>query len=290
MSREAWHDLSVQISRQRPRCVLDPLLCLSRRGVALIRRLAPRAELWLAPAFLAILDGWEFYYEQPELLTQSLPMQEHGGAYDQEEFREALHAWIKLREDLGRGQGQLFWAGDNLHESSLASDVEGSVLQHWERLAQGLELRLPKGLHGGPLAAAFLDTVAFAAALDRTVLLTLREPHKPTGLRRAPRLEPTLCHNLGLWGLPCRRLRVEDDFVQYERVLLVRLFVEAGLASFLWSGLPLAVAHFFVPGFVGGDGEPDLLREREPRPVKGVWEDARVFWYFLSVEDEDAAP
>src|ERR1700741_2736268 len=117
MSREAWQDLSVQISRRRLRCVLDPLACLSRHGVALIRRLAPRAELWLTPAFLRILDGWGLYYDKPHLLTRHLHMQEHGGAYDEEEFREALHAWIKLRDDLGHGQGQLFWAGDNLHES-----------------------------------------------------------------------------------------------------------------------------------------------------------------------------
>ena len=67
------------------------------------------------------------------------------------------------------------------------------------------------------------------------------------------------------------------------------LFVEAGIASFLWSGLPLVVAHLFVPGFVGGDSEPDFLGEREPRPVKGVWEGAGVFWYYLNVEGEDGA-
>jgi hypothetical protein len=289
MGREGWQDLSVQISRRRERFVLDPLLCLSRHGVALIRRLAPRAELWLPPAFLGILDGWEYYYDQPESLTKSLPMQKHGGAYNEDEFREALHAWLRLREDLGHGQGQLFWAGDNLHESSLAPDVEGALLQHWEHLAQGLEHRLPEGLREGPLAAALPDTVALVAALDHAVLLTLREPHDPKGLQKAPKLEPTVCHNIGHWGLPCRRLRVDDDFVQYERALLVRLFVEAGIASFLWSGMPLVVAHVFVPGFVGGDGEPDLLSEGEPRPVKGVWEGACVFWYFLSVEDEDGA-
>jgi hypothetical protein len=255
----------------------------------LIRRLAPCAELWLAPAFLAILDGWEFYYDQPELLTRSLPMHEQGGAYSEEEFREALHAWVKLREDLGHGQNQLFWAGDNLHESALAPDVEGTVLQHWEHLAQGLEQLLPKDLHGGPLAAAFPDTVALVAALDHAVLLTLREPPAPTGLRKAPELAPTICHNLGRWGLPCKRLRVEDEFVQLERTVLVRLFVEAGITSFLWSGLPLVVAHLFVPGFVGGDSDPDFLGEREPRPVKGVWEGAGVFWYCLSVEGENGA-
>jgi hypothetical protein len=284
MSREAWQDLSVQISRRRLRCVLDPLLCLSRRGVALIRRLAPRAELWLAPAFLGILDSWDFYYEKPELLTRSLSMQEHGGAYHEDEFREALHAWIKLRDDLGHGQ--LFWAGDNLHESSLAPDVEGTTLQHFEHLAQGLEQLLPEDLRGAPLAAAFPDTVALVAALDRAVLLTLREPHAV--LRQPPKLEPTICHNLGRWGLPCKRLWVDDDFVQHERALVVRLFVEAGISSFLWSGLPLVVAHLFVPGFVG-DVEPDFPGESEPRPVKGVWEDASVFWYSLSAEDHYGA-
>ena len=286
MSREAWQDLSVQISRRRLRCVLDPLLCLSRRGVALIRRLAPSAELWLAPTFLGILDSWDFYYDQPELLTRSLSMQQHGGAYHQEEFREALRAWIKLRDELG--QGQLFWAGDNLHESSLASEVDGAMLRHFEHLAQALEQLLPEDLRGAPLAAAFPDTVALVAALDHAVLLTLREPHADPGLSGRPKLDPTICHNLGRWGLPCKRLRVDDDFVQYERSLLVRLFVEAGISSFLWSELPLVVAHLFVPGFVG-DVAPEFPGECEPRPVKGIWEDARVFWYGLSAEDHYGA-
>jgi hypothetical protein len=286
MSREAWQDLSVQISRRRLRCVLDPLLCLSRRGVALIRRLAPCAELWLAPEFLSILDSSNFYYDKPELLTRSLSMQEHGGAYREDEFREALHAWIRLRDDLGNGQ--LYWAGDNLHESALAPDVEGTMLQHFVRLAEGLGGLLPEDLRGAPLAAAFPDTVALVAALDHAVLLTLREPHVEAGLRPRPKLDPTICHNLGRWGLPCKRLRVDDDFVQYERALLVRLFVEAGISSFLWSGLPLVVAHLFVPGFVG-DLEPDFPGEGEPRPVKGIWEDARVFWYSLNAEDHHGA-
>ncbi|SRR5579883_573420 len=286
MSREAWQDLSVQISRRRLRCVLDPLLCLSRRGVALIRRLAPCAELWLAPAFLGILDSWDLYYDEPELLIGALSMQEHGGAYREDEFREALGAWIKLRDD--PGHGQLYWAGDNLHESSLAPDVEATMLQHFEHLAQGLEHLLPKDLRGAPLAAAFPDTVALVAALDHAVLLTLREPHAHSGLRAPPSLDPTICHNLGRWGLPCKRLGLGDDFVQYERALLVHLFVEAGISSFLWSGLPLVVAHLFVPGFVGGVAS-EFPGEGEPRPVKGIWEDAGVFWYSLSAEDHHGA-
>ena len=50
-------DLSVQVTRRRSRCVLDPNLALSRHGAMLARLLAPYAELWVGPEHFTILDS-----------------------------------------------------------------------------------------------------------------------------------------------------------------------------------------------------------------------------------------
>ena len=61
-------DLSVQITRRRARCVLDPNLALSRDGATLTRLLASHAELWVGPEFFNILDSAQLYQREPELL------------------------------------------------------------------------------------------------------------------------------------------------------------------------------------------------------------------------------
>src|SRR5208283_3282900 len=193
MGREAWPDLSVQISRRRWRCVLDPLLCLSGAGAALARGLAAHAEIWLAPEFHHILDGWTLYDGKPELLLQGLPTQTRGCAYAEEDLREAMRAWLLLREDLGHGGGRLYWVRDCLRESSLPPGMEDSVLPRWELLAEGLEERLSKtGHEGGPLVAALRDTAALVAALPGALLLSLREPPRGRESHALPQLEPTM--------------------------------------------------------------------------------------------------
>ena len=285
MGREVCPDLSVQISRRRWRCVLDPLLCLSHGGPAFARGLAPHAEVWLAPEFHHILDSWVLYDQKPDLLTQSL-----GGSYVADEIRDALRLWLRLREESSRLGGRLYWVRDSLRESCLPSGMEESVLPRWEAMAEALDERLSKvSENNGPVVAAMRDAVALSAALPGALLLTLRQPAKSG-------LAPAVCRHLQAWGLSCRRLDIDDDLVTLERSLLLRVLVEAGLAGFLWSGMGLAVMHLVVPGdlspghgYASNSGELDFLTEDgEPRPLKNAWEDARAFWYHVAVEDAHA--
>jgi hypothetical protein len=284
MGRELWPDLSVQISRRRWRCVPDPLLCLSHEGAAFVRGLVSHAEVWLGPEFLNILDSWMLYDREPGLLSQSL-----GGRHAPDEIRHALRIWLRLRDEAGHGGGRLCWVRDALRESCLPAGMEESVVPRWEAMAEALDERLSSAIEaaGGPVAAAMRDAAALGAVLPGAVLLSLREPAKPD-------LPPLLCRHLEAWRLPCRRLEIGDDLVALERGLLLHLLVEAGLAGFMWGGIGLAVVHLVVPGhfrlplghgFAGAGEDLDFLAEEEPRLVKGVWEDARAFWYDLAAED-----
>jgi hypothetical protein len=287
MGREAWPDLSVQISRRRWRCVPDPLLCLSHDGAAFVSGLvcgvAPPAEVWLGPEFLNILDSWMLYDREPDLLRQSL-----GGRHAPDEIRDALRIWLRLRDEAGHGGGRLCWVRDALRESCLPTGMDESVVPRWEVMAEALDERLSTAIEvRGPVVAAIRDAAALGAVLHGGVLLCLREPAKPD-------LPPPLCRHLQAWRLPCRRLEIGDDLVALERGLLLHMLVEAGLAGFLWGGLELAVVHLVVPGhfrvspghgFAGASEELDFLAEGEPRPAKGAWEDARAFWYDLAAED-----
>ena len=133
------------------------------------------------------------------------------------------------------------------------------------------------------------DSAALCAVLTDAMLLCAREADDPD---QAPRL----CRHLQDWGLPCRRLEIANDLVAIERGLLLRLMVEAGLAGFLWGGLRLAVAHIVAPhlflvqhgGSFTGDVEDLDFSGGEPRPLKSPWDDARVVWYDLGMEDADA--
>ena len=68
-----------------------------------------------------------------------------------------------------------------------------------------------------------------------------------------------------------------------------------GLAGFVWSGMRLVLVHLVVPGRsrlsfaqpgFGTPGEDsDFLAELAPRPIRGVLEGARAFWYDLTLEE-----
>jgi hypothetical protein len=282
MRRDAWSELSVQISRRRWRCVPDPLLCLSHEGAAFIRGLTAHAEVWLGPEFLNILDSWLLYDRKPDLLTHSL-----GGRHAPDEIRDALRLWLRLREESAQVGGRLCWVRDALRESCLPAGMEESLVPRWEAMAEALDHRLSTApTASGPVVAAMRDAAALGAVLSGAVLLSQREP-----ARSEP---PVLCRHLEAWRVPCRRLGLDDDLVALERGLLLHLLVETGLAAFLWRGLRLAVVHLAVPrqsqlsfghGFTGAGDELDFLADGEPYLVKGAWEDAQAFWYDLAAED-----
>jgi hypothetical protein len=273
MGRDAWPDLSVQISRRRWRCVPDPALCLTRDGAAFVRGLATQAEVWLTPEFHHFLDSWTLYDEKPELLAPS-----HSPAAA-EETREALRIWLRLREASGSAEGRLCWVRDALRESRLPPGCEDSVVSQWEAMAEALDQHLAGAERPwGPLVAARRDAVALCAALPGSLLLTARSEAKD-------RRTPALCQQIEAWGLPCRHVGLDDDLALLERSLLLRILVEAGLTGFLWGGIGVSVIRPIVPsGYDRGD-EFDAFADGEPRHLKNAWEDARFFWYELMGED-----
>jgi hypothetical protein len=262
---------------------------MSRDGAAFVSTLAaahvvgnsPRAEVWMAPEFHNILDNWMLYDQHPELLAQSL-----GGPSDPDELRQALRLWLRLRDTAGRPDGRLCWVRDALRESCLPAGIGDSVVPRWEAMAQALDERLATSREStGPGIAAVRDSAALCAVLTDAVLLCARELDGPDQT-------PRLCRRMQDWGLRCRRLEIANDLVAVERGFLLRLMVEAGLASFLWGGLKLAVAHIVAPHqflISNGDAFSNEVEDLgfpgvEPRPIKSPWDDAQVFWYELGAE------
>jgi hypothetical protein len=283
MPKDPWPGVSLQINRRRRRCVLDPLFCLSQPGAAFISAMAPYAEMWLGPEFLNILDNWPIYHHKPELL--GWPGEER---YDPDELRDALRVWQHLRDGSGHVGGPLCWVRDALRESCLPQGIDDAVVPRFEALAEALDGRLAASAYRtGPLTAAIRDTAALAGVLPGAVVLGLCRQNEPW-------LPPALCDHLRAWHLPCERLNERNTLVSRERDTLIDLLVDAGVSSFLWAGLRVAVVHVVVPGqrrFVPVHALatehdcPEFLPDEECNPIKGPWDDARAFWYELAAED-----
>ena len=271
MAAPPFSDLSVQISRRRSRCVLDPHLALSRDGPLLAKRLAPFAEQWVGPEFFNVLDTAPIYEDEPELLIWP-----DTDAAALAAVPEVLQAWARLRDE---SSGCLSWIGDALRESSLPDAIDESIISRWESASRALDLRLPKVIEAsGPLVAATRDAAALCAVLPASRLLARGAGDQP----------PTICRHLQEWGLICERLSGDDALVALERADFLRLLADAGMAPSIWGGLGLALIHLWLPcasrldlePFYGADLEPILLRDAE-RPTAWVnpWEDAKCFWY-----------
>jgi len=282
-----WPDLSVEITRRRLRYVADPYLCLTEAGAVLLHGLSAHAEVWLGPEFLNILDGWTHYDREPEHLLAKESRSGNGADHATDGIRNALQLWLHLREDTTAAR--LYWVRDAVRDSRLPPDIDESVLPRWEAISEALDERLSRSdTPSGPMVAAVRDAVALAALLPGALLLTARPPRSNS--------LPPLCRELEAWHLDCRRLDYRDDLVTMERGLMLQTLIEAGLAGSVWSGMRLAIVHLDVPGRARlPHTRPDLATPEEdaelladvapPRPVRGVWEDARAFWYDLVAEE-----
>jgi hypothetical protein len=283
------------------RCVPDVHLCMLRDGAAFLGGLIPHADVWATPEFLHVLDDWELHDGRPELLREAL-----GEGYSDEGVRDALRHWLRLRDETGNRGGRLYCVRDSLRESNLPPGADDTLVSRWETMAEALDSRLTITSPGGALIDAHKrDTAALAATIQGAFVLTVRMPAERTSLGSRPRpapepkqsAAPSLCQHLESWGVPCRRVGIDDDLVALERSLLLHLLVEAGLSGFLWNGLPLSVVHLIAPGAFGvspgrdgpaGAAELDYFSSGEPRPVKSPWEAARAFWYDLDSGDHHA--
>jgi hypothetical protein len=264
-------DLSVQVTRRRVRCVLDPNLALSRDGAMLARRLAPHAEQWVHPEWWNIVDGARLYTREPELVA---PLGTDKALIA--EIPDALRDWTQLREE---ARQCLHWVGETLPESYMPDDIDEAVLTRWEAASRTLDLFLPKAIEAtGPLIAAMRDTAALCAVLHAAFVLSRGAHGEP----------PLICRHLQQWGLACEKLSSKDILVSVERAGFQRLLIEAGLAPFVWGGLPLALVHLLVPYVgrletgpdFGQEDEPALLAdEEEPVLRRNPWEGAKCFWY-----------
>ena len=270
MGISSFPDLSVQISRRRSRCVLDPHLALSREGPVLAKRLAPFAEQWVGPEFFNVLDSASLYLEEPELLVWP-----HADADTIAAVPAMLRAWTQLRDE---SNGCLSWIGDALRESSLPDSIDDAIVTRWEIASRTLDLRLPNTLDAtGPLVAATRDAAALCAVLPGSRMIGRSEGGKP----------PVVCRQLQRWGFDCHRLSAEDPLVLLECGDFLRLLADAGIAPSVWAGLHLALIYLWLPRadvleFVPSCApniEPDLLR-KDPEPAAWVnpWEDVKCFW------------
>jgi hypothetical protein len=263
-------DLSVQISRRRSRCVLDPHLALSREGPVLAKRLAPFAEQWVGPEFFNVLDSASLYLEEPELLVWP-----ETDAAAIAAVPEVLRAWEQLRDDTS---GCLSWIGDALRESSLPDAVDDGIVGRWEAAARALDQRLPRTIEAtGPLVAAIRDAAALCAVLPGSRMIGRSDGGKP----------PPVCRQLQQWGLDCRQLDAGDPLVAIESADFLRLLADAGIAPSVWAGLRLSLVYLWLPRVgtlefapsYGTDVERDLIgNHEEPPPWVNPWEDAKCFW------------
>jgi hypothetical protein len=263
-------DLSVQISRRRARCVLDPHLALSREGPVLAKRLAPFAEQWVGPEFFNVLDSASLYLEEPGLLVWPCTDAEMISAVP-----EVLQAWARLRDE---ANGCLSWIGDALRESSLPDAIDDAIVTRWEIASRTLDQRLPKTPDAtGPMVAATRDAAALCAVLPTARMISRSEYGAP----------PTVCRELERWGLGCRQLDADDPLVRLERDDFLRLLVEAGIAPSVWAGLNLSLVYLWLPRAgcleieppFGSNADGELVRKHE-QIVAWVnpWEDATCFW------------
>jgi hypothetical protein len=226
-------------------CVIDPTLALTQYGLSITRQLAQEVELWIAREFWHILDNPTFYLQHLELVVPSkigaaqYPEKECSNL---EETLRSLKEWEQFRRKNHLAGLNLFWLGDSPKESFLPSNRTLDIFWHWESIARSLDHYIELDRTKGNTIPLFVrDTIALAASLDSTLILTHR---RLTDIEQD--LPPQMCQILEQWKISCQEIRFNDSMVELERNALHSLLVQTNTAKFLWSGVHLAVIHLLT--------------------------------------------
>lgn len=291
MSAAAAPELSVSVAHRRPKLVLDPWLCLSAYGPALVQRLQAHAELWLVREFWHILDNSHYFMQHPtSLLTESAGSPSpneyralFGRAAEEQllapvaaaarpsalELRRSLEFWDGLRLSSDLLGLRLFWLGDGLSESLIPEGSPPQLHPLHERFVEWLDARLaPRS----PLQCAQRDAVALSMALGDVPILSLAEAGEP-GLELQRFLDES--------QVECKRIDDQDALLELERETWRALLVRANCASLVWSGLNLALFHVSSESsLLTADTESSEQAEL-PRSTLAQTEVPRIFWHAL---------
>ena len=268
-------DLSVQVSRRKPACVLDPALVLGyAAGPNLALKLTQVFEPWLTRSFWQTLDASELLLRHFERQT---PGEAPDGAFIPDP--QALMQWVRLREQTDATAWDLHWIDENYAQSQLHDEGDFELFDRYEALAEALAARIaPASLHWpsmDPVLGA-IDALALSACLDGAVILTARtsrasedEPPPVSGLRRA-----------GLAPLRAISEAVPDGgpqgLFEVERRWLRQALVGAGLVTLLQDLPPLNVVHVRA-----SDGAEPAPFDEPGSSDEDPWQGARAWWYCL---------
>ncbi|WP_334762766.1 hypothetical protein [Nostoc sp.] len=281
----------VKFSQQRYACVLDPTLALSRYGLLLVKQLGTVMDIWLGREFWNIIDNTRFYLDHPELLL--LPMATGSGPlnkqpYILQDMLQALQQWEQMGKQTTLTDLKLFRIGERPEESFLPRGMGTEIIWYYESLARSLEAQALKEFDSSEvLTSAFRDTVALAAAIGSPFILTHQFPPTAT----AETLPPGICMALTSWQIPCQAVTLQDEMATLERNYLRQIFVQAGLAKFLWAGLHLTVLHLLAPAASQSGSLPIHHQEYQspknkdfakfPNAETNLWKGSQGFWYQL---------
>ncbi|MEH2316531.1 hypothetical protein [Nostoc sp.] len=279
---------SVKFSQQRYACVLDPTLALSKYGLLLVKQLGTVMDIWLGREFWNIIDNTRFYLDHPELLllpmaTCSIPLDRQLSI--SQDTLQALQQWEQMSKQTTPTDLKLFRIGERPKESFLPKGMGTEIIWYYESLARSLEAQASKEFDASEvLTSAFQDTVALAAAIGSPFILTHQFP--PT---TAETLPPGICMALTSWQIPCQAVTLQDEMATLERNYWRQIFVQAGLAKFLWAGLDLSVLHLLVPAASQATSLPDQEYQSSKNqdfakfyhPETNFWQGSQGFWYQL---------
>lgn len=299
-------NLSVSLSQQRHRCIVDPFLALSPYGLPLSRQLGRVMELWVVREMWHILDNTYLYRQHQETevyvgsslmfaasLTSFIATEQDLPGFDP----KVLEAWEFARTDIDTLGLNLFWVGDQLGQSLLPEGVQPDILRRYERLASELDTQIdPDPTPASSYLAAARDAIALSGALESAFILTA-QPQLTTGNG----FQPVLFSALNQWQIPYQQIEHDDPIATIERDYIRHLLVHAGLSPLLWaSGLHLAVLHLSLPATMSlwaTEDDPDGIeidslescesgwegssRGKLGQPKNKLWRGARGFWYGL---------